>query len=297
MLALEHQAPSHWEGKSVNRRTLLSASVGVAAVSLMGSRVSAQTPADASDIIAMELTDTAIILPEEIAAGFYRVTNTNTGASTESHSVVARLPDGMTKEEFDVIFAADDDAGFDFLHVDGLGFPDWPAPNATVSGFIQLTPGLHFAFDPFGARGLTYMNVTGDLPAESTAGESDLQFTLGEMVINMPKGPILAGQARWEISNLGALTHELAVLAVPTGFTFDDLMALLMLDETATPTPDMKVIDYQPLAAIGLLGPGRTSVLEVDLAPASHYMAVCMFPDDQGMPHAMTGMYAFFDIA
>jgi hypothetical protein len=92
------------------------------------------------------------------------------------------------------------------------------------------------------------------------------------------------------------LIHELAVLSVPEGFTFDDFMALMMLPEDATPTPDMKVIEYQPVAAIGLLGSGAQSWLHVEL-DAGHFMAVCMFPDDQGMPHAMSGMYAFFDIA
>ena len=84
--------------------------------------------------------------------------------------------------------------------------------------------------------------------------------------------------------------------AVPEGFTFDDFMALMMLPEDATPTPDMPVIEYQPVAAIGLLGKGNESWRDVEL-PAGHYMAVCMFPDEQGMPHAMSGMYAMFDIA
>jgi hypothetical protein len=282
----------------MHRRSFLAGTSGLTALALAHRQTFAQaTPAPEMPTLDMELTDSSITLPAETTAGWVTITNTNAGASADAHTVVALLPDGMTEDDFITVLQSEDDAGFDFSHIDGVGSPDWPRPGKSVSGVAELKPGLHVAFDPFGSRGYAFMNVTGELTTDSAAPAGDLEFTIGEMVINLPKGPFEAGPARWQVHNLGALTHELAILTVPEGFTFDDFMALMMLGEDATPTPDMKVIEYLPVAAIGLLGPQRSSVLEVDLAPASHYMAVCMFPDDQGIPHAMNGMYAFFDIA
>ena len=54
-------------------------------------------------------------------------------------------------------------------------------------------------------------------------------------------------------------------------------------------------LDYAPVAAIGVLSPQATSWLDVNLEPG-HYLAACMVPFGTGYPHAMDGMYVFFDL-
>ena len=57
----------------------------------------------------------------------------------------------------------------------------------------------------------------------------------------------------------------------------------------------MPEFEYQPVAAIGILSPHSTCWLDVQLAPG-HYLAACMLPFGTGYPHAMDGMYVFFDV-
>jgi len=287
----------------MNRRTLLTtAMVGTgfflgphAGAKGIHAKFPSASDADAYELI-LTLADNSFTIAPSLSAGRYNVTVTNSGASMNAHTVVARVPDQYTQDDFIAIMNAADNKGFDFNTLRGAGFPDWPLPGGSVTGVADLFPGLYVIFDPVSSRGYAFTTVTGPMPDVATP-TADLDFAIGEMLINLPKGPIKAGTARWHISNVGAMIHELAVLEVPAGFTFDDFMALMMLPEDATPTPDMKVVEYQPVAAIGLLGSQTESWLDVDLAGSKHYMAVCMFPDAQGVPHAMAGMYAFFDIA
>jgi hypothetical protein len=86
------------------------------------------------------------------------------------------------------------------------------------------------------------------------------------------------------------------VLPVPADFTEDHFMTLMSLPWDATPPPGIPAFEYLPTAAIGILAPGLTSWLDVQLAPG-RYMGVCMLPFGTGYPHAMDGMYVFFDVA
>jgi hypothetical protein len=290
----------------MDRRSFLTGSLALGGAVLVPVRfAAAQATPDASPIdteypaLTLTLADDGFTIDSTFAAGRYAVTVVNTGTSEQSgaaHTVVARLPEGVSSDDFEAVMTTSAGDTFDFNTLHGLGFPDWPAPNGgAVHGIADLLPGDHVVFDPFDTRGHVFFTVTGETP-DAPVPTADFEFTIGEMVINLPKEALTSTPALWHIENKGALIHELAVLATPADFTFDDFMAMMMLPEDATPTPDMKVIEYQPVVAIGLLGSGAQSWLHATLE-AGHYMAVCMFPDDQGMPHAMSGMYAFFDIA
>ena len=174
------------------------------------------------------------------------------------------------------IMQSEDDAGFDFNTLHGLGFPDWPAPNGgEVHGIADLLPGEHVVFDPFSARGYAFFTVTGEA-ADAPVPTADFEFTIGEMVINLPQEALTSAPALWHIENKGAQIHELAVLATPAkGFTFDDFMAMMMLPEDATPTPDMKVIEYQPVVAIGLLGRARNPGYTPRSRPGTTWRSAC----------------------
>jgi hypothetical protein len=248
-------------------------------------------------VLAIEVQDDGFVLAaESVAADRYTVQVTNTGTSPDAHSGLVRLPDTLTKEDFIAFINSPDGEGFDVTQLIGAGQADWPAPGATVTGTITLDAGTWVLFDPFGVRGYAFLSVTGEVPVHD-ALDADCEFIIGEFVIDLPKDGIRAGAQRWHIANKGAIVHELAVLQVPEGFTIDDFMALAMLPPDATPTPDMKVITFTPVAGIGALGTQRESWLDLNLPGAAHYMAVCMVPDADGVPHVMSGMYAFFDIA
>ncbi len=51
----------------------------------------------------------------------------------------------------------------------------------------------------------------------------------------------------------------------------------------------------ESVAAIGILAGHHTSWLDVQLEPG-RYLGACMLPFSTGYPHAMDGMYRFFDV-
>jgi hypothetical protein len=284
---------------NLHRRTFLAGALSTGVITMIGPRVEgarATPTADEFPTLTLTLLDDGFEIEPTLAAGRYAVTVRNDGTSADAHTVFAGLPDGVTRERMTEVLQSEDDAGFDFNTLKGAGFPDWPPAGGWVTGVADLHPGTYVLFDPFSSRGYAFVDVTGEMPDVATP-DAEYDITIGEMEIIMPDAPFTTEPARWHIANKGALLHEVAVLSVPEGFTFDDFMALMMLPEEATPTPDMPVFEYKPVAAIGLLGSGGETWLDVHLPGPGHYMAVCMFPDDQGMPHAMSGMYAFFDIA
>jgi hypothetical protein len=115
------------------------------------------------------------------------------------------------------------------------------------------------------------------------------------MAIELPDQALTTAPVRWKIENAGAMSHEVAVIPISPDFTEEHLQALFELPEDATPPPGFPEFVYQPVAAIGILGKGQTSWLDVALAPG-HFLAACFLPFGTGYPHAIDGMYRFFEL-
>jgi hypothetical protein len=257
------------------------------------------TPGTADDLpeLRIALTDTGFDVPQPLSAGRYAVTAVNTGTSTVSHFGVGRIPDHVTDAEYQEWLAAEDDTeALSFEEVEFAGVPDWPAPGGTATGIVDLPAGRYFIFDPISDRGFMPFGI--DDGTDAVAGEPDADITveLKEMQLVIPPAAFTSAAVRWKIINQGAFIHEVAVLPVSEDFTAEHLHILLGLPDDATPPPGVPGFDYQPVTAIGLLSPQRTSWLDVQLAPG-HYLAVCMIPFGTGTIHAAEGMYLFFDVA
>jgi hypothetical protein len=284
----------------MHRRTFLTGSLGLAgALALPRVTRAAQATPAAADLSALEivLTDTGFAFPQPLQAGRYAVTVTNAGTSTDSHFALGKLPDELTDEQYQVWLEAEgeDTDALSFDDIDFVGVPDWPQPGKPSTGVIDLAPGRYFLFDPFSARGYLTLAVDGTFAADEEP-VADLTVTLTEMEIVLPEAAFTSKPVRWKIENTGAMSHEVAVLPVSPDFTEEHLHALLMMPEDATPPPDFPQFVYQPIAAIGILARQHASWLDVELAPG-HYLAACMLPFGTGYPHAMDGMFKFFDVA
>jgi hypothetical protein len=268
------------------------------------SRAAQATPDAAADLPALDitLTDNAFAFPQPFTAGRYRVTVTNAGTSTASHSGLGKIPDRVTDAQYqewlDSLQRTDGtDGQTDALTWDDIefvGMPDWAQPGKPSTGVVDLAPGRYFIFDPFSSRGLLQLTIDGEFAAAAEPA-ADLTVTLKEMEIVLPDTAFTTKPVRWKIENTGAMSHEVAVIPLSPDFTEDDLKLLFTLPEDATPPPGTPEFDYQPIAAIGILAKGHTSWLDVQLPPG-HYLAACFLPFGTGYPHAMDGMYHFFDV-
>jgi hypothetical protein len=284
------------------RRFLATSAFSVTAFAFNGRHVLArQATPDASGLprLDIELTDTGFVLPDGIQAGRYEFSATNTGTMTASHFAIGKFPDDVTEDDIEAFFAAqgEDTAALSFDDIAFVGAADWPQPDQpSVTGVIDLQPGRYMAFKPLADEVPVRFTVEGVFPADLDDPVADLTVTLQEMTIDLPESAFTSEPRRWKIANTGTISHEVAVLPIPTEMTGDDFMALLMLPEDATPPPGTPEFEYQPVAAIGILASGGTSWLDVQLAPG-HYLAACMLPFGTGYPHAMDGMFVIFDVA
>jgi hypothetical protein len=267
--------------------------------SLMAQSTPAASPASSGGEypeLLIVVSDTGFDVPQPLAAARYRVTVRNDGTQP-SHTGFGLLPDGATMDDFEQM-GVDVSAkvnGHSFMEIGFVGLPDWPAPGGEVTGYIDLGPGNYVVFDPIGPRSASIITVDGTM-ATAPDPHADVTVELAEMSITFPSLKLSAGKQTWKVANKGALIHELAVMPVSESLTEDELMQIFMLPEDATPAPGQPTLEYDPKAAVGVLGPQRTSWLDVDLA-TGRYLAICMVPIPGPMPHGMEGMLAFIELS
>lgn len=289
----------------MDRRTFLTGSLGLAgALALPRLTGAAQATPAATNLptLRITLTDTGFAFPQPLQAGRYAVTVRNAGTSTASHFALGKIPDAVTDAQYQEWLNSLErtdgtDGQTDALTWDDIGFvgvPDWPQPGKPATGVVDLPPGRYLMFDPVGPRGDVQLTVGGTFAAVAEP-PADLTVTLKEMEIDLPETAFTSKPVRWKIENTGAISHEVAVIPVSPDFTEDVLHLLFTLPENATPPPGTPAFVYQPIAAIGILGKQHTSWLDVRLPPG-RYLAACMLPFGTGYPHAMDGMYRFFDV-
>ncbi|MBA2246621.1 MAG: hypothetical protein H0W23_00715, partial [Chloroflexia bacterium] len=252
--------------------------------------------------LALTLTDTAFEIAQPLVAGRYEITVSNTGTLESSHFALGKIPDNVTDAQYEEWLTAitsgkDATEALSFEAIAFVGVPDWPQPDANVTGVVDIEPGRYFLFDPFSGRKEQTIIVEGDgIDVASPEPEADLTVVLREMEIVLSETTFTSKPMRWKIENTGSMSHEVAVIPVSPDFTEEHLQLLITLPEDATPPPGVPELIYQPTAAIGILAGQHTSWLDVHLKPG-RYLAVCMLPFSTGYPHAMDGMYRFLDVA
>jgi hypothetical protein len=98
-----------------------------------------------------------------------------------------------------------------------------------------------------------------------------------------------SGRGTVAIPNRGRALHEISLVRIQPGHTQDEVLRLIKEGE-GSPPPWASIVEL-----LGVLGPGRTAYVRVDLPPG-RYVALCLI-DESGRLHADLGMMRTFDVA
>jgi hypothetical protein len=254
--------------------------------------------------IALAFTSDAVSgMPASVAAGRYLVTIT--GEPTEEDfafgPLFMRLPEGMTLDEALAEAGANPDAPPAFYYDSVIaGGPSILAATGATSavGVIDLTPGEWFVAGNALRQPPVPFTVTGELPAGLPEPESTATLKIGEMVITLTAGELVAGENLVRIENIGAQPHFVEIQKLPEGSTKANVEATLQAEMGGT--PEGEVLDFAQIVFVGMSidqSGGTTQWITVTMEAGTH-VALCFVPDpESGMPHAMMGMYEVFEVA
>lgn len=126
--------------------------------------------------------------------------------------------------------------------------------------------------------------------AQDNAGDALPEFPIVavEYSFDLP-AEIPGGWTRVAFDNQGTMDHQAVLLKVRDGATLEALQAALQ-------TPDLGAILALAESVGGTgCGPGLSASVVVDLAPGD-YVAVCMIPGDDNIPHYLKGQQAPFSV-
>lgn len=245
--------------------------------------------------LVVSVDDAGFILPESATAGRTLMTVRNTG-SKELHFFATRIPDDVTDEQIAAEMQSgseEDPPWFDMTKLTFLGTPDWPAAGGQAQGVVDLLAGRWVFIDPIDGRNMAILVVSEGTAAPAAEPVADIAITLQEMTFSGLEAALPAGPHVWQITNSGALEHEIAITQAPDGATNEDIVGMIgdMMSGKVAPA------SFAPIAGQGIASKGVTSWQAWDL-PAGTYAAVCMspMPGTGFEPHAMEGMVQVFTV-
>ncbi len=164
----------------------------------------------------------------------------------------------------------------------------------TARGVVDLGPGEWVVYGGGGNPQQPFtIDVTGELASDLPEPDASATLRMGEYVIEVTEGALVAGTQWVRIDNAGAQPHFIVANFTEQEVTMDDVAALLEAEMTGTPAavgidPETDLADA---FYTGLQSNTTSLWVEVDLM-AGTYVLLCFWPDlADGMPHAMHGMY------
>lgn len=249
-----------------------------------------QPVADAPSIpeISIDAADFSYSAPDIITAGWVRVKLTNSGAEPH-HVQFLRLNDGVSLAQFQEALKKGEGPALALVQqMGGVGaiaptgsaqvVLDLPAGDYVILCFIP-SPSDHVAHL---AKGMiaTIKVEPGDGPAavEPTAA---LTVHLKDFMFELP-ATLSAGQTVIKVINDGPEPHEINLLQVAEGKTFEDVKQYLANPQGMPP--------FRPVGGMNGLNPGLSGYIEFDFQPGK-YVAICNIPSPLlGHTHSELGM-------
>lgn len=249
------------------------------------------------------VTDEGAEVPEGVAAGRVHVVLENHGTPDGPAAVsdvnILQVPDGVTLDDLNAVMTSQT-----------ADVPDWFSDLDSAGGFnvpagqighavIDLEAGEWFIgvgdFNPYAALSVTADASATAVPVVDPA--SDVSVALGDFSNDLPD-QLPAGPQVWHVTNTGQQPHEIALVRTPELVTVEQVMAIVLMPEGATPQPgepDMSTFEFLP-DTVKTLSPGREIWVEPSLEPGN-YVSICSTTDPEtGMPHLLLGEIRVFTV-
>jgi uncharacterized cupredoxin-like copper-binding protein len=303
-------------GTRLTRRKAIQGALAVSAAGALGLRglpalAHQATPAEGDyPELVIVATEYAFDLPTTVESGFTRLTLDNQGAM-DHHAMFMRVNDDASVED---VQAALMEPAFDpvFAVSASIGGPS-AAPGASGSVIADLLPGQYVlicaipddAGVPHYALGMQAVLEVTEGASTSAAPAAVAKVELMEMMFHGLGAEVAAGPQVWEVANVGAAIHEMIVLQMAPGITFDQVQEMILTPPEATPmdhaeeaTPaEMGPPPVMSVGGVAPMNPEFTNYALFDFAPGEYFM-ICFVPDQAtGAPHAALGMIAPFTVA
>ncbi len=261
-----------------------------AATDAPATTAAAPAPSHTIDVTASEF---AFDMPDmgPFAAGMTTINLGNSGKEPHQMQVV-RLHDGVTAEQFNAAVATGEDAKIGAV-ADFVGGTNAVSPGVTASAKVDLPAGEYAAlcFIPSPTDNKAHMTKGMVMPFEVVGHESgnppatDGTVQLKEYQFVLPAG---FGHGTYEVKNVGKETHELIVIRLKDGVTFDQALAWFLGGQKGEPL-------FTFTGGVGAIEPGMTAYADLDLQPGN-YVALCFLPGPGGAPHMAMGMMQQFTV-
>jgi hypothetical protein len=137
---------------------------------------------------------------------------------------------------------------------------------------------------------LQHLSVIGSPNTSQTQPQASTVITLKDFSIDVPK-TVTAGAVTWKVMNDGPQVHEMDILKLHSGVTFEQFQKLLSSQGPPSGPPP-----FDDVGGIAGLQTGTAGWMKLNLQPAN-YVALCFVPDVKtGKPHFMLGMIAAFTV-
>lgn len=256
--------------------------------------------------------DFAYVISDTITGGLIRIHFRNDGQE-DHHAQFIRLNDGVTRAQFDSVFQAvlaavpvEGEVAFMRLFdvATVAGGPGLIAPGASVDVTLDLPAGEYvlmcFIPSPDGIPHLMkgmqhWVSVTAPVGEVPDAPVADGRVDMGDFAfLELP--PMDSGRVLLEVTNSGQEPHEMAVMRLDDGVTYEQVAAMLV-----GPPPDgAPPAGPPPFRFVGgmqAIMPGAHGWVTLDLTPGN-YVLVCFIPSpaNEGRPHAALGMIRPFTV-
>ena len=237
---------------------------------------------------------------ESAPGGAVKVTLKNTGTQTHELQLL-EVTEGTTYETLEEAILADGGTGAGLATVVGKvgGGVGRVSPGETVSTFENLPAGNYLYFCTVLANEDTNhadlgMSGTLTITDATQPGTEAPPAATTESVVASEYGfaidGLQAGRQTLTWDNPGKEWHHLVAAPMADGATIDDVRDYVIQEVIGGDLPETAPANFNRAANLPMIGPGQTTITDIDLAPG-RYVLVCFLRDRAGgMPHFLSGM-------